>query len=359
MLLKGNYREESSTKRQHITMINYAVNMSPVGPKKSLLRGLREQVSLVATYPNHLNNGITKILSDFFRVSQQSIALGVGSTQILFDIPKLLTYKRAVIITPTFWEYSTFNAVFKKKIKKIKLDDKSDFVIDYEKIREEIRPGDCVFICNASNPTSSIYNKKRLVSIIKQHPNVQFVVDETYLIFRGDFFEQTLTKIAPRLSNLCVVMSFSKFFSVPGLRFGMMVSNQNIVDKYNEQFHIPYSINPLTEFVLRHLLVDTSYVSESWIFHDMERVRFYNALKASLSTKLHIIEPSANFIIARLIGGQTSNEVCHALEQKGFRVRGGHELLDVGEHWIRISVNTKKNNDRLIRVLNQVLLEKK
>ena len=81
-------------------------------------------------------------------------------------------------------------------------------------IYKTIKVDDCVFICNTNNPTSTIYQKKKLLELIKNNPNVQFVIDETYLIFRSDYFKQSLAKQAQRQKNLHVVMSLSKFFSI-------------------------------------------------------------------------------------------------------------------------------------------------
>ncbi|NTV55222.1 MAG: aminotransferase class I/II-fold pyridoxal phosphate-dependent enzyme [Candidatus Moranbacteria bacterium] len=102
-----------------------------------------------------------------------------------------------------------------------------------------------------NNPTSVLYEKERLLSIVKEFPDVIFVVDETYLLFRSDFSSLTLSDSATTYENLFVIMSLSKFFSLPGIRLGVMVSGALNRENYMNGFHIPYSVNPLAAPALR------------------------------------------------------------------------------------------------------------
>ncbi len=52
---------------------------------------------------------------------------------------------------------------------------------------------------------------------------------------------------------------------------------------------------------------------------------------------------------------QSGNDVCNKLEKRGIKIRGGHELQDVGESWIRVSVRSREDNDCLIGELQKIL----
>ena len=336
-------------------MLDFSVNSNPFGPPQSLIKALKNSSYSIGEYPDYKNKKIFAILGKFLCISPKNIGLGVGSTQILFDMPKMLPYKRAVIIIPTFWEYISFNTLFKKKIKKIRLLEKDNFAPDYNLIYKTIKVDDCVFICNTNNPTSTIYQKKKLLELIKNNPNVQFVIDETYLIFRSDYFKQSLAKQAQRQKNLHVVMSLSKFFSIPGMRLGILVSHREVVETYNKQFHIPYSVSSFSLIALLHLFKNKKFIIGAQHFYDKERERLYKLFQQKLFGRLRCVKPDGNFILARILTKQKSQNVKNSLKKNGILVRGGHELLDMTNKWVRFSIRKTKDNKKLVREMDKVL----
>jgi threonine-phosphate decarboxylase len=340
-------------------MLDFSVNTNPFGPPRSLMKALRKNIYMIGEYPDHLNVKIFLLLAEFFGISKKNIALGVGSTQILFDIPKLISYKRAVIIVPTFWEYTAFNVLFKKTIKKIELLEKNNFEPNYLSIQRVLMPGDCMFICNINNPSSILYDKKQIFKLIEDNPSIQFVVDETYLLFRSDFAEQSLVGQVNKYANLHIVLSLSKFFSIPGLRIGVLVSDKKTVGIYREQFHIPYSLNPLVLVALDHLLKNKKFISQTRMFNDKERIRLFALLNQKLESRMKCARPEGNFILGQILSGQKSQEVKESLKKAGILIRDGHELHDISGEWIRFSIQTVKSNNILVEELDRILIHKK
>jgi threonine-phosphate decarboxylase len=336
-------------------MIDFSLNVSATGPAPTLFALLDDYKKLLFTYPDHTNAKTLKIFSRFLKVPQRNIGLGIGSTQILFDIPHFLTYKRAVVIAPTFWQYTHFNLLSKKRIKKIILDPKRDFQIDFAALDKALRPGDALFLCNVNSPTSVMYDRNDLLELIKKHPEVQFVIDETYLLFRGDFSKNTLLKIAAKSSNVNVIFSLSKFFALPGLRVGILVGPQTVVEKYTKYFHIPYSISGMVPVLLDHILNHTNYVEMTREYYDHERKRFYDHMSTALQDKLSCHEPDGNFMICKILTDSSSVTLKKKLRKKGIIIRGGDELSGLGEKWIRFSILKPEENDLLVKELGQIL----
>jgi len=336
-------------------MLDFSMNINSLPSTQPLSIIIKKGIDVVEKYPDYHNTEILKLLELFLDISYKNIALGVGSTQILFDIPKILSYKRAVIIVPTFWEYINFNMQFKKKIKKIILFENNNFKPDYTLIQNTIKKEDCVFICNVNSPTSVLYEKKSLLKIINNNPNTQFVIDETYLLFRSDFAELSFMKQAKHRKNVHVVISLSKFFAIPGIRLGVFISNRKTVNVYNNEFHIPYSINSFATVALSHLLKDVDFTTKTRQFYDKEREQLYKIIERKLSNRLQCVKPDGNFIMGHILTKQTSQEIKNILKQEGFIVRGGHELMDVSNKWIRFSIKKRSENRKLIKKLDEIL----
>ncbi len=336
-------------------MTDHSSNMNAVGSTKAARDAIKRNVDIILEYPDYLNTNIIALVSNYFGVPAKNVSIGSGSTQILFDIPKLLTYKRAVVIVPTFWEYVVLNERGKKNIKKIYLKEEQGFTPNYSLIQRNIRDGDAVFICNANNPTSKLYGRDDLLKLVKDNPKVQFIIDETYLIFRGDYKRQTLTNEVQTVKNLHVITSLSKFFALPGIRLGVIISNERTIASYTTSIHIPYSIHPLSCVAFQPLLINKEFTMRSQKFYDVERRNFYEKLEKTLKGRLDVLKPDANFIFGHIITGQKSSYVVHSLSKKGILIRGGGELPDVGENWIRFSIRSKKENALLLKGLDEVL----
>lgn len=97
---------------------------------------------------------------------------------------------------------------------------------EYDKIRELSKNVDMIFLCNPNNPTLDTLNREKLLKIIRKNQNCHFVIDETELVFNADYSERTLINETINNTNLSVITSVSKFFGVPGLRCGFIITNE-------------------------------------------------------------------------------------------------------------------------------------
>lgn len=336
-------------------MTDHSSNINPVGSTKAAIDAIRKNANIVLEYPDYLNTKINALVHTYFGVPLRNISVAAGSTQILFDIPRLLSYKRAVVIVPTFWEYTILNERSKKRVKKIHLKEEHGFNPDYSLIQKSIKDGDAVFICNVNNPTSKLYKKDDLLKLVKDNPRIQFIVDETYLIFRKDYRKQTLSKEVQKVNNLHIVASLSKFFALPGMRLGVIISNRDTIASYIATVHVPYSIHPLSCTAFEPLLRDKEFTKESQAFYAVERKAFYKKVKEKLKGRLATLAPDGNFIFGRILTGQESSKIVRSLSKRGILIRGGDELSDVSENWIRFSIRSKKDNAALLKTLDEVL----
>lgn len=334
---------------------DHSVNVSAFGPPSSVIKLIKKHAHLVNCYPDYTNDDTLSVLGAFFNISKSNIGLGVGSTQILFNLPKFIDYKRAVIPVPTFWQYVTFNEREKKKIRKIELLSENNFKIDYAYLDDVLQSKDALFLCNVNSPTSTIYDTKKIKQLIRRHRDVTFVIDETYLLFRSDFNQRTLVKYAMKYHNVIVVTSLSKFFSLSGLRIGTIVAHKEIVERYMKYFHIPYSIQREVPVVLDHLINTTSYVNDVRIFYDKERTRIYEVIKKEIGDRLICTKPEGNFLFCKIKNGLKSNQVEKNLIKRGVLIRGGHNLSDVNDEWLRFGILKTDQNNKLIRELKRIL----
>ncbi len=336
-----------------MSRLNFAENLNAHGSVKGLENFLKRNLTQIYSYPDYRYTNFLDSISKVFQISADSIAVGAGTTEILFTLPRFLQGK-VLIIAPTFWEYSLSNIRAKNKIDYHILREENDFEIDFNDLQKRIKKVDVVYLCNPNNPTSTIISKDKLISIVRENSGTSFVVDETYMVFRHDYDDLTIVREAEKVQNLYVVTSFSKIFSIPGLRAGFVASNAGNIKKL-KNFLPPYSSNVLSVLATIYSLKDNEFLRKTRIFYKIQRTKAFKVFSDGLNKKLKIFYPEANFILAKILVEKNSTVLTAELEERGIFIRDCSEFLGLGNKWIRFAIRKDRDNGILLANLKKFL----
>lgn len=334
--------------------IDFAQNMNSLGAPKGISRATLKHIDSLFRYPNPKDRSLDNLLAKFIGVKDGSATHSNGSTQLIFDLPKFLNRKSALIIKPTFWEYEVSNKRSEIVCSSLFLRENDNFVLDIEDFTKNIKRDSVVYLCNPNNPTSTLFDRKKVLDIVIGHKETYFVIDETYLIFREDYDKLTMTKEAQKLDNLYIVGSLSKIFAIPGIRSGFLISSPENISRYCE-WRIPYTNSTLSEEIVKWIISQKSYLLKTRKYFTQARKEFAFMLKKQLSEKLDSFRPEANFVLAKILKNQESTKIVKALKTRGFAVRDGSGFPGLGNKWLRFTIRTEKENHKLISALNNVL----
>lgn len=164
-------------------MIDFSVNLNPLGPPKNSLRVLKKSMEDIIYYPEATPKECIESLSDFLNVSEGNVIIGNGATEIFFLLPKILDIKDALIVPPTFWEYEYTLKKYGVRPSMLFTTPNDNFHINFRRLKEKLKTAKFAYICNPNNPTSILVNKEELMSIFTEFPKCVFIIDETYLPF--------------------------------------------------------------------------------------------------------------------------------------------------------------------------------
>ncbi len=334
--------------------IDFAQNVNALGEPKGFGALVSNNSDLLLNYPDPKNKDINSSLVKFLGVKENSVAYINGSTEAFFRLPTFLKKPKSLIIQPTFWEYEVANKKAGRKIETFLLNETSKFELDFGKLDKKITNDTVIYLCNPNNPTSTLFIKNEFLRIIQKYKNADFVVDETYLIFRQDYEKLTLVKYAQRLKNLYVVSSLSKIFALPGIRAGFLVSHPKNVADYMET-KTPYDSSPLSGAITKWAVKQNEYLQETRDYYELARKDFADLLERELDGKLLIFKPQANFILAKILTNQTSTAVTKLLAKRGILIRDGAELPHLNNKWIRFTINKQSYNKKLVINLKNIL----
>lgn len=334
-------------------MIDLAQNLNALGSPSYAKELLTANVDSFFHYPNNRNEETRNAVSEWLHINKERVAIGNGATELIYSLPDVLERNRNIIVSPTFWQYhDACRRSEKWNIQKFMLN-YADFSLDYDSFQAALDEAPCdtsVYLCNPNNPTSTLLSKELLKNIIDTNPDVFFIIDETYLLFRKDYDEQSFLQDAANKGNLIVITSLSKIYHLPGIRVGVMISHPDIITKFLDK-RTPYMANPIAAKVLPTILSDRAFLDRTRFFYSEQIKKLFDLLIGGFQDEIEIHEPEAIFILARLLTQQTSDQICSLLLKKDIAIRSGKELPDLGEKWIRISVGQDHEHQKLIEAL--------
>lgn len=190
-------------------------------PAKIMDRFKAETFQDVNHYPDNYES-LIKILAERHLVDSENIVLTNGVDEGIELFCRLFG-EDVLYFTPTYFEFWDAPRRNKRKFNQINCFDGKGYYLKYE--NSDIQNRSLIYLCNPNNPFG-LLKRSEILSIANNTKGI-VVVDETYIDFNGDSVINDF-KSCP---NLVVLRSFSKGFSIAGLRIGYVVANKEVIDK--------------------------------------------------------------------------------------------------------------------------------
>ncbi|MEM2994838.1 MAG: histidinol-phosphate transaminase [Candidatus Bathyarchaeia archaeon] len=303
----------------------------------------------VRLYPPPHGMLAVRAISKFYGFSEDMVAVGNGSDELLDSIAKTFVRKESnvLIVEPTFPIYEFAVKLYGGNTIKIFLE--PNFELNVEKILEWNGKASLLFLCSPNNPTGNQFRKEYVKALLEGFDGL-IVVDEAYV----EFAKYSVSEWTKNFDNVIVLRTFSKAFGLAGIRAGFAVSNPPII-KYLRRVVHPFHLNTLTQKIVASALQNWKYFKEKIDYIVKEREWLFKELKAIEGVTPY---PSdANFILFRIAKkGLASSAVARKLLDRKIFVkdRGMFPLL---ENCIRVTVGTREMNRIFIDNLREVLKE--
>jgi histidinol-phosphate aminotransferase len=328
-------------------VIKLASNENPLGPSLKAVQAIKKGLQDINRYPDPQCFYLKRKLARVLNLEPSNLVLGNGSDELIDIIIKTFVEADEFIITAdiTFLEYEIIAQVNERRIVKVPL---RYFKYDLGSIKRKIdKKTKLIFIANPNNPTGTYLTKYEIEEFMSGLPdNVLLVMDEAYDTFIDvDDFPNSLKYIKNK--NVIVLKTFSKAYGLAGLRIGYAVASPDFTS-YMERVRQPFNVNLLAQVAAGAALDDKKFLSKTKKIILEGKSYLYESLK-----KLGIayVPSVANFILIDV--ARDSLEVFKEMLKYGVIVR---DMKQYGlKNFIRVTIGTKKENERFIRVLKKVL----
>ncbi len=240
--------------------------------------GIRKMVNLAATMDDviHLSIGQPDLLAPRHVVDATVDALQAGQTGYTMDagLPELLDalaeyygerYQRTllpenILVTtgateaiylaltstsapgrefivpdPAFMLYAPLIRMNGGSVKSIATRAENNHQLDPQEVIDAMDQNTCAVVLNSpSNPTGTVYPRETIEAIVEEaaYRGIYVISDEVYdhLVYDGKSFPSVLSCCSD-LDHVMVVSSFSKTFSMAGMRVGWLIASQGAIRK--------------------------------------------------------------------------------------------------------------------------------
>ncbi len=337
------YTPGEQPKIKNIIKLN--TNENPYPPSPLVYKAYEEtELADLRKYPDPVCSVLVDSIASFYDVKKENVFVGVGSDDVISMA--FLTFfnsdKHILFPDITYSFYDVWADLYRIPYKQMPL--KDDFSIDPKDYYGE---NGGVVIANPNAPTGVRLPLEAVEDIILHNRDVVVIVDEAYVDFGGE----SALPLINKYDNLLVVRTFSKSRSLAGLRIGYAFGCEKII-KYllDAKFSFnSYTMNMPSLILGAAAMNDRAYFEETTdkVINTRERV------KKQLRDLGFVFEDSkTNFIFARH-PDRHGREIFDYLRTHDIIVRRFDKPRI--DEYLRISIGTDEEMDRLIEVLKEYL----
>lgn len=326
-------------------VIKLASNENPLGVSGKAIAAIKKSLPQINRYPDSQGFYLKKRLAGYLNVKPQNIVLGNGSDELIDIIIKTFVEEDENIITAdnTFLEYSIVASVNGRKVITVPL---KYFKYDLEAIKKKVDSRTkLIFIANPNNPTGTYVTKDEFRDFISGLPgDVLVVLDEAYDAFVDvKDFPKSISYIN---KNVIVLKTFSKAYGLAGLRIGYAVVSSEFSSSM-EKARQPFNVNSLAQAAAIAALDDEKFLKKTKETVLRGKKYLYQALNRM---GIVYVPSTANFIL--IDTGRDALAVFHNMLEQGVIVR---DMKQYGlKNFIRVTIGTKRENEKFIKVLKKV-----
>jgi histidinol-phosphate aminotransferase len=320
--------------------IKLNTNENPYPPSPRVLSALRGATDRsLRLYPEPLGDSLRALAASTFEVRAENVLAGNGSDELLSILVRCFVGKgdRALYPVPTYTLYDTLITI--QEGEKTTVDYPADFSLPDGLYSQEAA---LIFLCNPNSPSGTLVPLQQIEKLARSVTGT-LVVDEAYIDFaEGD--EASALPLIHSFPNVVVLRSFSKSFSLAGMRIGLAFAPADIIaamikvkDSYNvNRLSLAAAVAALQEL--------------SWMKRNVKRIQ---KTRKSLTRKLKslgfVVYPSqANFVMARR-PGENLKDLYEELKRRKILVR--HFDQPRLQDSLRITVGTPHEIETLLQEL--------
>lgn len=330
-------------------IIKLNTNENPFPPSAKIVKSIQKVLrsGALRKYPNPISKDLIKELAKLNKVDESQILVVNGSDEGLALLFKATLENKDTIVMPfpTYSLYPVLSDIAMRSCKVNKIPLKNDFHFDFDKLKKS--KGKFLTFAYPNAPTGILEKKENIIDLIKNFDGI-VLCDEAYIDFAPE--GSSLVSELNNLDNLIISRTFSKSYSLAGLRVGYLIgSSENISLLY--KLKDSYNVGMLPQAIAIASVQDRKYFKKNIKKIISER----NNLKKKLeSIDFFVLDSDSNFLFAKPPCGITAEKVFLYLKENNIFIRYFKD--DFCKDYIRISIGSERENKILVDRIRKLMV---
>lgn len=341
--IKNLYRVKFHDQRADVLRLD--MNENPEGLPKEIFDSVMKKLTpeYIATYPE--KDHLMKLLAEHNGTAYENISVTAGSDEAMRLIFQCFgeTGKKLLTVTPTFEMYDVYANMFGMRHETVEY--KEDFSIDIKEILQAIdKETGLVILLNPNSPIGVAYDETDVRNVIRRAEEVGalVVIDEAYHYF----YAPTFMPLIKECDNLLVLRTFSKLFSMAGLRIGYVSGEAKLIE-YIEKAESTFNVNNIALLFAQEVIQNPKLADQLAKTEREGRQWLVEKLK---DAGYRTFAMEGNYVL--FYPDKDSKLIVEVLKKEGVWVRDyGRGIL---KGWIRVSTGSRRCMEQFWKTFCQV-----
>ncbi|MEG2932979.1 MAG: histidinol-phosphate transaminase [Gordonibacter sp.] len=299
-------------------------------------------------YPDPLANDLRDMIAEANGLDRDQVLVGNGGDELLFDLA--LAWggpgRTFLNLPPTFSVYESNARLTNTAV--VDVPRTSDYRIDEEAVLERVGQGgiDYLIVTSPNNPTGELADELFVVNLLEA-TDALVMVDEAYF----EFSRSTMRPYLQQHKNLVILRTFSKAFSLAGVRMGYILGDAEVIREF-VKVRQPYSVDAISQAVAQVVYSHRASFEPGIRAIIEERARVVDGLKRIPGVRSY---PSdANYVLLHV---ENAAIIWEMLYGRGILVRDFSRAPYL-DNCLRVSIGTPEENDAFLRALRDAVMGK-
>ncbi|WP_423357099.1 histidinol-phosphate transaminase [Pseudomonas citronellolis] len=323
-------------------LVKLNTNENPYGPSPKALAAMQAELGdALRLYPDPNAERLKQTIADYYGVRPGQVFVGNGSDEVLAHaFHALFQHDGRPLLFPdvTYSFYPVYCGLYGIPFEALALDEQ--FRI---RVEDYARPNAGIIFPNPNAPTGCLLPLDAIERLLLANPDSVVLVDEAYVDFGGE----TAIGLVERYPNLLVAQTLSKSRSLAGLRVGLAVGHEDLIEAL-ERVKNSFNSYPLDRVAQAGAIAafeDREYFQRTCQAVIDSREKLVGELSGM---GFEVLPSAANFIFARHPQHDAA-ELAAGLREQGVIVR--HFKQARIAQFLRISIGTEEQNQALLDAL--------
>jgi len=352
--------EDLQTLQNRDVVINADVLDAWFPPSPKVIEALQNNVAwLLQTSPPTHSKGLIEVIAKVRGIGKASILPGAGSSNLIFLALQhfLNSMSKVLILDPCYGEYRhVLDNIIQCSVNTFELKREEGFVVNTDALLEEILKGyDMVILVNPNSPTGVHIAKDKMKEMLLQVPTATLVwVDETYIEYKGT--TDSLEQLATLTENVIICKSMSKVYALSGARIGYLCCAPHLIETL-KSLTPPWALSLPSQLAAITALQDEGYYNIK--YHETQLLREKMRLDLIRIGMKEVIAGVANFLLCYLPASiPSASDFIEHCKAHNLYIRDVSAMgTTLGNGVLRIAVKDKKTNERIIIIMQQIMMK--